>query len=163
MKRLFTPWRYDYIVSEKDSECIFCKARECDCDDPVLILYRGREVFTIVNRFPYNNGHIMIAPSEHVSALEEISVSALEEMARILKETERILKEAYRPTGFNVGMNLGRTSGAGIPEHLHLHIVPRWEGDSSFMTVFDDTRVIPERIEDTYAKLKPKFDKLVRV
>lgn len=160
MKRLFTPWRYDYIVSKKPEACVFCRAFRSTDDGSVLVLFRGKETFVMLNRYPYNNGHLLVAPHEHVSTLDDAPDSALEEMMRVLKASQRILSEVYHPTGFNIGMNLGKTSGAGIPEHLHLHIVPRWDGDSSYMTVVAGTRIIPEELGASFAKLRPRFAEL---
>lgn len=163
MKCLYTPWRYDYIVSAKEEGCIFCAASENGEDERHLVLYRGAACFVLLNRFPYNNGHLMIAPYAHAASLAEAAPAALEEMMRVLKETHGVLRDEYRPAGFNVGMNLGRTSGAGIPDHLHLHIVPRWDGDTSFMTVLADTRIIPEIPEDAFKRLRPLFDKIAKI
>lgn len=158
--RLWSPWRMEYILdNSKPKGCIFCDKPKEDSDRENLILFRGKQVFVIMNRYPYNNGHLMITPYAHVS---EINALTEEEMQEIFLETSRatgILKEAVSPEGFNIGMNLGKAAGAGIEDHLHMHIVPRWSGDTNFMPVLADIRVMPEHLDETYVKLKSFYDK----
>lgn len=128
-------------------------------DEAGLILHRGRENFVILNLFPYTSGHLMIAPYAHMGELSEASKSASDEMMDLAKRAQQILRETYHPHGFNLGMNLGRAAGAGIAEHFHLHVLPRWFGDTNFTTVISESRVIPEDLKSTYAKLKGPFTK----
>jgi ATP adenylyltransferase len=140
--------------------CIFC-----DLDAPgrqELILIRGRLSFVILNLYPYNNGHLMVAPLRHVGTLEASTPDELHELTRFTRHAEMALNEAYRPQGLNVGINLGRPAGAGVVDHLHIHLVPRWTGDTSFMSVFGNTRVLPEELSQTAARLRPIFERLDR-
>jgi ATP adenylyltransferase len=140
--------------------CIFCEAATGTADDKNLVLYRGALCFIVLNRYPYTSGHLMIAPYEHVSRLMETGESTTEEMMRLARQTERILEQAYHPDGFNLGMNLGEAAGAGVEQHIHLHMLPRWKGDANFMSTVGNTRIIPETLEDTYAKVKNEFVRL---
>jgi ATP adenylyltransferase len=162
MEHLWTPWRSTYVAGEvrpPAGHCIFCDAVQ-RADDESFILYRGRLNFVLLNRYPYTSGHLMIAPYEHVSRLAQTSPSSSEEMMQLARAAERILEAAYSPAGLNIGMNLGQAAGAGIAEHIHLHALPRWIGDSNFMTVVGETRVMPESLEQTYAKLRDPFRSL---
>ena len=160
MEYLWTPWRSTYIKAEKrEGRCIFCDALTSSDDEKNLVVRRGRHSFVILNRYPYTSGHLMIAPYAHVSRLNDAPVDAVEEMVLFTRQSEVVLEEAYRPDGINLGMNLGRAAGAGIAEHIHLHVLPRWTGDANFMTSVAHTRIIPEALEETYSKLKPGFDK----
>jgi len=143
-----------------DDECIFCKFLAADDDAESHILYRGATAFVILNAFPYNSGHLMVAPSRHAGELGELSADERSELMEITSAAVDILREALAAHGFNVGMNLGRVAGAGIPGHLHVHVVPRWGGDTNFMPVVGDTKVLPEMITDTDAKLRPHFSRL---
>ena len=157
MKTMWAPWRIEYILGEKDSECSFCKALTADAD---FTLYRGNRTLVVMNKFPYINGHLLVAPTSHLATLDQLQK---EEMGGLLATVEKsvgILTDVMDPDGFNVGLNLGKVAGAGIEEHLHFHIVPRWFGDVKALPVFGDVRVIPEHIKTTYGKLKPHFDKL---
>ncbi|MBN2653853.1 MAG: HIT domain-containing protein [Nitrospirae bacterium] len=156
---LWAPWRMEYIISEKPGECIFCIPTSANEDKDRLVLHRGKEVFVIMNRYPYNNGHLMVVPYQHASSLDDLKATALDEMMRMTSLCTTFLKEAFRPEGFNIGINLGSAAGAGIKEHLHIHIVPRWAGDTNFITVLGEVRVIPEHIVATYEKLYPLFNK----
>lgn len=158
MKRMWSPWRIEYILSEKPEGCIFCDKPRQDADADNLILFRGRFCYIIMNRYPYNNGHLMVVPYEHVSMPYELSHDTLLEMTLQINMCLQVLAEAMQPEGFNVGMNLGEAAGAGIKDHLHAHIVPRWTGDTNFMSVLDDTRVIVEALEHCYQTLRPLFD-----
>lgn len=140
--------------------CIFCDAAAADSDEKNLVLYRGEKSFMLLNRYPYTSGHLMIAPYEHVARLSAATDAATAEMMRLTRLAELALEEVYRPDGLNVGMNLGEAAGAGFEQHIHLHILPRWKGDANFMTSVGETRIIPEALEDTYAKLKQKLGAL---
>ncbi|MCL4459416.1 MAG: HIT domain-containing protein [Chloroflexi bacterium] len=153
MKRLWTPWRLDYILGEKATGCIFCeKARE-NRDRENYILYRGERGFIMLNLYPYNNGHLMVVPYAHVCGLEELDEATLAELMRLVKRGTAALQRAMNPEGFNIGMNIGKVAGAGIADHVHLHVVPRWAGDTNFIPVLSDTRLIPELPETTYERL----------
>lgn len=155
MKRLWTPWRMAYIESDKSAGdgCLFCeKARESR-DRENLILRRGKRTFVILNLYPYNNGHLMVVPYDHCGSLEQLDAETLAEMMLQAKRCVEVLRRAMAPNGFNVGINIGRPAGAGLESHVHLHVVPRWSGDSNFMPVLDDTRLIPEDLSSTYERL----------
>ncbi len=158
-QRLWSPWRSEYIDAphDDDEECFFCAHLAAGDDEKALILTRGSAAFVLLNSYPYNPGHLMVAPLRHVGELEELTDEEMIDAGHLLQRSVRALREAVNPDGFNVGTNLGRVAGAGVPGHLHWHIVPRWNGDTNFMTVLGDTRVLPEMLEDTYAKLKPLF------
>jgi ATP adenylyltransferase len=136
-----------------ETKCIFCEAIKKE-DEEALILYRGKHNFIIMNLFPYNTGHLMIAPYRHIASPEEANSEELQEMVELMKFVLELLRKAYQPHGFNIGMNIGRASGAGVDKHYHLHIVPRWEGDTNFMAVFDETKVIARDVKDVYRELK---------
>ena len=160
MEHLFTPWRLDYVTSKKsDDECIFCSALDGEHPDP-LILFVGRTAYVIVNRYPYNNGHVMVVPRRHVASLVDLNGDELHEVALLTQRSEAVLREAYTPGGINVGLNLGKPSGGGIHHHLHVHLVPRWVGDANFMSVIGDTRVIAEELTTTVERLRPIYDRL---
>ncbi len=159
MKHLWAPWRMEYIKGEaNDERCIFCIRDLEGEDDSRMILFRGKSAFIIMNKFPYTNGHLMVAPYRHTAQLEELSDAESLEMHRLLVMGKQVLQEAISPQGFNIGMNLGQIAGAGVADHLHLHIVPRWSGDTNFMPVFADVRVIPQHLEATFRFLAPFFD-----
>jgi len=155
---LYSPWRLKYILAKKGNECIFCVNPSENNDKKHLILYRSHSSFVIMNTFPYNNGHLMVVPNNHVSRLEMLSKDEIDDLFETVQLCEKVLSKVYQPDGLNVGMNLGRAAGAGIDEHLHVHIVPRWNGDVNFMTVVGGTRVIPEPFARAYEKLKEQFD-----
>lgn len=159
MDYLWTPWRYQYITTTagKPVECIFCAARSSADDREPLVVHRGERNLILLNRFPYTNGHVMVAPYEHVASLEELSAEAATEMMALAQLTVRHLKALYRPEGINLGMNLGSAAGAGIAAHLHLHVLPRWVGDTSFVTTVSETRVLPETLEETWTRLRSAF------
>ncbi len=156
MERLFSPWRLRYVASgrKKNSGCVFCRALKLGSRRQSLILHVGAHNFVILNRYPYNNGHMMIVPKEHVSSPRGASPASLLEMMELAVRCESALRAVYRPSGINLGMNLGRSAGAGIAGHYHLHILPRWDGDTNFMTAILDTRVIPEALPVTYRRLR---------
>ncbi|HBW15641.1 MAG TPA: HIT family hydrolase [Desulfovibrio sp.] len=160
METLWAPWRIDYILGPKPDSCVFCLPEHTGEDKARLILYRGRYNFVIMNKFPYNNGHLMVTPYRHVMDLAALAPEEAHECMDLIQSCVRILKGRFNPQGINVGLNLGEAAGAGIREHLHFHLVPRWNGDSSFMAVMNETRVIPEHLSSTYKALKPHFDRL---
>jgi len=154
MKTMWAPWRMDYILTEKDGNCIFCEALST-ADD--LTLYKGKITMVMMNKFPYINGHLLVAPVRHLSGLDQLKKNEMGELLATVDRSVEILKQVMSPDGFNVGLNLGKVAGAGVEEHLHFHIVPRWFGDTNALTVFADVRVIPEHIKATYENLKPHF------
>jgi len=157
MDVLWAPWRMAYITGVKPQGCIFCeKAREED-DAKHFVLFRAKLAFVLLNIYPYNNGHLMIAPYRHLDGLEKLDGDELLEMMSLAQRAIVILMEGLKAEGFNLGINQGRVAGAGIEEHIHLHVVPRWGGDTNFMPVLADTKVMPEHLEVTYAKLYPLF------
>ncbi len=160
MKTLWAPWRIEYILGPKPDECIFCIPEHNKEDEERMILYRGKYSFVIMNKYPYNNGHIMVTPYKHVSTLTELTPNQSHEVMDLLQESSRILQTLFTPDGLNIGLNIGDAAGAGIEEHLHFHLVPRWSGDHSFMAVFGDCMVVPEHIQSTYNRLKPYFQEL---
>lgn len=157
MKQLWAPWRLEYILGPKPDECVFCLPDETDEDEERLVLHRGRHCFVIMNRFPYNNGHIMVCPYAHVMALADLDEQTSHEIMDYLQFCTVVLKKHFNCEGINIGLNQGQAAGAGIREHLHFHLVPRWNGDSSFMAVMDDVRTVPETLPHTYQALKPYF------
>jgi ATP adenylyltransferase len=159
MSHLFATWRMDYVTAPKHNGCIFCDFSAEESDEERFILYRGAKCFVIMNVYPYNPGHMMVAPYRHTNIYEELSGDEHEDMSRLTAEAVRTLKRVMAPEGFNIGINLGRIAGAGIADHLHLHIVPRWNGDTNFMPVLADTRVVPEALRVTYRKLKESWGK----
>jgi ATP adenylyltransferase len=148
----------EYILSEKPDGCIFCDKPQQDGDPDNLILYRGQHCYVMMNRYPYNNGHLMVIPYQHVDTPLGLSPEALAEMMALVNTSLQVLEEAMHPDGYNIGMNLGASAGAGIKDHVHMHVVPRWTGDTSFMAVIGDTRVIVEGLRECYDKLRPCFD-----
>ena len=163
MEVLFTPWRFAYLTSPKSetkSECIFCTAAKHENTRETLTVYRNGTALVMLNRYPYTNGHLMVAPFEHKARLFDSTDASLRALIRLTAEAQRILSDVYHPDGFNVGMNFGRIAGAGIADHYHMHIVPRWAGDSNFMTVTARTRLVPEDLGVTFEKLEPFFKKI---
>lgn len=163
MRHLWAPWRIEYILSEKDqkkSACIFCERYPQKADKKNLILFRGEQAFVIMNKFPYNSGHLMVVPYRHTGDFPDLSPEENLELMQILQLSIRVLEEVMQPHGFNIGMNLKRVAGAGIEDHLHFHLVPRWDGDTNFMPVIANTKVVSEALERTYDKLKIAFAKL---
>jgi len=162
MDHLWAPWRLSYVTAAPSpaTECIFCDAHTGRKAD--LLLFRGQHCFVILNLFPYNNGHLMVVPNRHVCALEALGPEEQAEMMTLARNAEMALNEAYRPHGINVGINLGKAAGAGIENHLHMHFVPRWSGDTNFMTAVGETRVLPEDLAATVARLRPIFERLAR-
>jgi len=160
MDHLWSPWRYRYVQGERDSEdegCIFCRMAAEKKDEENFIVHRATRNFVVLNIFPYTTGHMMIVPYEHVASLACASPESLQEMILLAREAERHLANVYRATGSNLGMNLGEMAGAGIAGHIHMHLLPRWLGDTNFMTAVAETRVLPEELASTYRKLKKAF------
>ncbi len=150
-----------YILSsKKTSGCILCEEAKKNDDRRNYILYRGRHSFVIMNLYPYNNGHLLIVPNTHESDVDRLPEAELTDLMKTTQASVNILKQVMRPDGFNIGINIGKSAGAGIPEHLHVQIVPRWTGDSSYITVFDETRVMAELLDGTYDRLRPYFERL---
>jgi ATP adenylyltransferase len=156
-ERLWAPWRLDYIRGPKEEECIFCRAVESDDDEANLVVHRGERAFVILNAYPYNNGHVMIAPYAHEPGIELLDDPTLLEMMQLVKRSMEALREVYRPDGFNIGINQGSAAGAGIEEHVHQHVVPRWSGDTNFMPVIGDVRVLPQSLADSWNELRRVF------
>jgi len=158
MEQIWAPWRIEYIQMEKPEGCILCdKPKEKD-DTANYILYRGVKNFVIMNSYPYTPGHLMIAPYRHIANLEELTDEELHEHFEIVSRSIKLLRQVFNPGGFNIGINMGKVAGAGIVEHVHTHIVPRWQGDTNFMSVISDARVIPEALAETYKKLKDSLN-----
>jgi ATP adenylyltransferase len=154
MDRLWTPWRYRYISRADSSDgCIFCIKAAENKDTENYIVYRGERNFVLLNLFPYTNGHLMIAPYQHVATLAETPDDVLVEMTRLTQRAEVNLRSAYQPHGLNLGMNIGESAGAGVVGHIHMHVLPRWTGDANFMSTIGETRVLPEELPVTYEKL----------
>ncbi len=163
MERLWSPWRLAYVTgTESATGCIFCHATgpHPNPEREALVLVRGRASYVVLNLYPYNSGHLMVAPNRHIASLADATSEELDEMMRFTRDAEVALREAYQPQGINVGINLGRPAGAGILDHIHIHLVPRWTGDTNFMSVIGNTRVLPEDLSDSAKRLKPIFERL---
>ena len=156
MDTIFAPWRMEYIKGEKPAGCVFCKCSS-RCDE--YVIYEGKSSFVMINRYPYVSGHLMIIPVRHIGKIEDLTQKERSEIFALLDTTVRVLQEAMNPDGFNIGMNIGKAAGAGIEEHIHVHVIPRWEGDTNFMSVVNNIRVIPEDMQTTATKLAPLFKK----
>jgi ATP adenylyltransferase len=158
MDRLYSPWRYGYVTktSQSPDGCVFCGAAAAD----PLVVARGTAAFVILNLYPYNSGHLMVVPVRHVASLAELSSEELRELMLLVQRAEMAITEVYGPQGINVGLNLGRAAGAGIADHLHVHLVPRWVGDTNFMSVVGETRVLPEEVPASAERLRPVFERL---
>jgi ATP adenylyltransferase len=154
MDQLWTPWRMAYIRREKRPGCIFCEMLEAEDDREMLILHRGERAFLVLNRYPYNNGHLMAVPYRHVDTLEALTAEEMADMMALVTLGIRALRRSAAPHGFNVGINVGKVAGAGVLDHIHTHVVPRWEGDANFMPVLADVRLIPQALGETYEELK---------
>jgi ATP adenylyltransferase len=158
---LWSPWRSKYISSGVDSQaqgCVFCRiAASPDTDETNFVLHRGEHAFVVLNLYPYITGHLMVVPYLHTSEFDSVAKEISDEMMDLAKRAQAALRDAYSPSGFNMGMNLGSAAGAGIADHLHIHMLPRWSGDTNFMTTVGESRVIPEALETTYAKLRDLF------
>ncbi len=162
-KNIWAPWRIEYInsLSEGEGECFMCRYRdEIEKDKENFVLWRGKRSFAMLNRFPYTGGHTMIAPYDHVGDLDKLDEQTMLEMFGFMRDIQKILTRAIRAHGFNIGMNINRCAGAGLPDHIHLHIVPRWQGDTNFMAVFGGSRVISQSLEELYDLLRKSGEKL---
>jgi ATP adenylyltransferase len=158
MDFLFSPWRYAYVTSaSKPGDCVFCAILQAHNDAQNLIIHRGQNCFVMLNAFPYTSGHSMVIPYEHLDELQKLAPPAAEEMMALTQKLEGALRELYRPDGINLGMNVGKAAGAGVAGHIHMHVLPRWFGDTNFMTAVSETRVLPEDLQITYQRLKSKF------
>ena len=160
MKSIWAPWRMDYILGDKSETCIFCSKPVEKDSKTDLVLYRGKLSMVMINKYPYSYGHLLVTPNKHVSGLEDLEVSEVNNLSLVLQKSIIILKEAFQPHGFNIGLNQGKVAGAGLEEHLHFHVVPRWIGDINFMPLLAETRVIPEHLDETYDRLSPFFKQL---
>ncbi|MBA7632126.1 AP-4-A phosphorylase [subsurface metagenome] len=157
MEKIWAPWRMEYIRQEKPKGCFLCEKPRQNNDALNYILYRGRKNFVVMNSYPYNPGHLMIAPYRHVASLEELTNEELHEHAEIVIRSLKVLRQVFNPGGFNIGANIGKVAGVGLEGHVHTHIVPRWQGDTNFMPVVSDTKVVSEAVAETYKKLEGKF------
>ncbi len=159
--RIWAPWRLEYVkdaAKDNEDECIFCSKPAADDDEANLIVHRGERCFVLLNLFPYTNGHLMVAPYEHIGALQDLDAETVAEMMALAQAAMRRLEQAYSPHGYNVGFNQGRIAGAGFENHIHMHVVPRWGGDTNFMPVLADTRVMPQTPQQSYEALRGGFD-----
>ena len=162
MKQLWAPWRMEYILNEidKTEECIFCRFPQENNDEKYLIVYRSPLSFVILNKFPYNNGHLLVVPYQHTGDILELSEDIMIDLQRTIRKSVRVLRNVMQPHAMNIGMNLGRSAGAGIDTHLHYHIVPRWDGDTNFMPVVAGTKVVSESLRASWKKLQSEFQRL---
>jgi ATP adenylyltransferase len=159
MDRLWTPWRFEYIrTADHEPSCVFCNILNEERDDANFVLYRGRCAFVLLNLFPYTSGHILVAANRHISLLNDASPEEMQEIILLGRRCEHALQQEYKPQGYNLGFNLGRAAGAGVEHHLHMHVLPRWIGDSNFVSVIGETRVLPEELPTTHKRLLPYFN-----
>jgi len=161
MERIFAPWRIRYVLATKPKDCVFCSAVRGD-EREMLVVYKAESSFVIMNRHPYNPGHVMVCPKRHVPSTEDLSDEELLEIMRLLNLSMKAIRLSMNPDGFNLGVNLGKVAGAGIADHLHFHVVPRWSGDTSFMPVLADVQIIPEALEESYEKIRRAFESVVQ-
>ncbi|MBG99592.1 MAG: HIT family hydrolase [Solibacterales bacterium] len=158
MDYLWTPWRYKYITEKVSEEgCVFCQIAESNDDEANLVVHRGKDNFVVLNRYPYNSGHAMVLPFRHVATLGTLGEDVAAEMMRLTQQLETTVRKLYRSEGVNVGMNIGKAAGAGVAGHIHMHVLPRWIGDSNFETVVAETRVLPEELPETWRRLRDEF------
>jgi len=157
-QQLWAPWRMSYITSERHQGCIFCEKPAENRDAVNFILYRGSRAFVMMNAYPYNNGHLMVVPYSHAPNLHGLSDDDLAQMMLLTRMCTGVLDEALRPEGYNIGVNLGQVAGAGIADHVHIHVVPRWHGDTNFMAAVADVKVLPQSLAESYRSLRPYFD-----
>ncbi len=158
MQTLWAPWRMEFIEGEKSEGCVLCALGESELNDDSLVLARGQQAYVVMNRYPYSNGHLMIVPYQHTAEFSDLNEATSVELIKLLAQAKQVLGDSLAAQGYNVGINLGHAAGAGIAEHIHFHIVPRWVGDTNFMPVFSDTRVMPEALKETYNKLKQAWE-----
>lgn len=159
MKQLWAPWRSEYITTGPTQGCLFCTAHSGEANDG-LMLFNGHISMVMLNKYPYNNGHLMIAPSRHVAKFDEMTPEESIDTFRLLRHCIAVLTKTLKPDGFNIGINLGRAAGAGIEDHMHWHVVPRWNGDANFMPVVAEVKAIPQHLKETHSMLLPLFDRL---
>lgn len=159
MEHLWSPWRMEYIMrNEAAPGCIFCKALQQEDNSVNLIVTRGKTAFVILNRYPYTSGHIMVVPNAHQPSLELLDAETRGEMMELVSRSLQVMRAVYKPEGFNVGVNIGAAAGAGVTDHVHIHVVPRWAGDTNFMSTLAGARVLPEALEDTYRRLREAWE-----
>jgi ATP adenylyltransferase len=156
-ERLWAPWRLEYIRGPKDGECIFCRAAQSDDDEANYVIHRGERCFVLLNAYPYTNGHVMIAPYVHEPSIEQLDGETTAEIMELAKRSAAAHRQVYNPDGFNYGINQGKIAGAGIEEHVHMHVVPRWAGDTNFMAVTGDTRMLNQALSDSWKELREVF------
>ncbi|OGQ30563.1 MAG: HIT family hydrolase [Deltaproteobacteria bacterium RIFCSPLOWO2_02_FULL_50_16] len=159
MKTLWAPWRMDFILKPREKGCIFCKRARRKRDREDLILFRGRHSFVILNRFPYSNCHLMVVPYKHTPALDRLDSATYVEIMRLMSKATRVIRRAFKAQGFNLGSNIGHSAGAGIADHVHFHVVPRWVGDHNFMPIVGETKVMPDHLENIYDQIKKAWRK----
>jgi ATP adenylyltransferase len=160
VKHLWSPWRMKYIQGQKVKDCIFCKSLTSEDGVNNLVIMRGKCSYLILNLYPYTSGHLMVVSQQHASHLDQLDPETRAEMMELTSRSTEVLTEVYRPQGFNIGINIGEIAGAGIAGHIHIHVVPRWSGDTNFMTAVGETRVLPESIEESYLRIKAAWDRL---
>jgi len=162
IEQIWAPWRIEYILQTHQEGCILCQKPKENSDEQNLILYRGKSNFIMLNAFPYNPGHLMVAPYRHIAKLEDLTDAEAKEHLDMVRLSVNLLKKTTKPAGFNIGMNLGRVAGAGIDDHIHCHIVPRWQGDTNFMPVVAKTKVLPQALSESYTVLKKSLQKILQ-
>ena len=159
MDYLFSPWRYAYVSqAHKASGCLFCELPQIGDDQKALIVHRDKYCYVVVNSYPYTSGHVMVVPFQHTDQLLRLSPAGAQEMMELTRRLEGILRDIYHPEGLNLGMNLGKAAGAGVADHLHMHVLPRWTADANFISVIGETRVLPEDLTTTYKRIRDKFE-----
>jgi ATP adenylyltransferase len=159
MDYLWTPWRYAFVAgSDKASGCIFCDLPKLGDDAQARIVYRGQDCYVILNSYPYTSGHVMVVPFAHLDELQKLPVQAAHEMMDLGQRMERVLRKIYKPDGMNLGMNIGKAAGAGVAGHIHLHVLPRWVADANFISVVGESRILPETLETTFARIKAEME-----
>ncbi|MDO9543334.1 MAG: HIT domain-containing protein [Kiritimatiellia bacterium] len=159
MKRIWAPWRMEYILNYRQAGCFLCDICQDDKDEQSLVLKRGKSSFLLLNKYPYNNGHLLIAPYRHIDSLESMAEPEMTEMMQMASSACKILRASMHPDGFNLGLNIGAAAGAGLKDHIHLHIVPRWEGDTNFMPVLGEVKIIPQPLDELWRKLRKEISR----
>ncbi|MGD9498445.1 MAG: HIT domain-containing protein [Armatimonadota bacterium] len=157
---MWAPWRIGYVAGDRPSGCVFCRKVEANDDEAEFVLFRGKHTAVVLNTYPYNSGHLMVVPYAHVAELWDLTSEAHEELWELTRLAAQALRQALSPQGMNIGMNIGQAAGAGISDHLHMHIVPRWQGDTNYMTSVAETRVVPQSLEDSFRQLRPVIAEL---